>query len=268
MSILQKKITVTADDFGLSENINKAIIELCREGIISKVSVMSNVPDFEKAIFELKESCSNTSYSIHLNLTDGSPILNPKEVSSLLNSKQEFYGGKHYLVATLISLGVMKKIEIEKEWDAQICKAQSCGLNLVELNSHGHLHLHPMLRDVISRLLIRYNIPKVRLIKNTSSLKGKIYELLSFLLKKHLSNQLPNSYSNKITLGVGSEGKLKPESIINKIRQFSSREMEIITHPGLLGCPFHKAWGWEVTSSDYATLKNSSLKSCLAEHND
>lgn len=252
------KIEITVDDFGLSQEINEATCALCTKGVISKVSILTNTPNIEEGIVELKKSSKFIKYAIHLNLTDGAPLTPPHTVPSLVNNKKKFFGGKHYLIATLLSIGKIRPKEVLIEWEEQIKKALSFDIKIQELNSHGHLHLHPALHYSSIKLAKKYNIPKIRLINTHSTKKGHIYSYLSrSFSKKTLSTADHNIILDDATytLGIGLEGRLQMKNVLSEIETAPNEKYELITHPGLVGCTYQDSWGWKY-NFDYEMLNS------------
>ena len=50
-----KRLIVNADDFGLTEGVNRGIIQAFREGILTSATLMANAPAFEDAVARAKE---------------------------------------------------------------------------------------------------------------------------------------------------------------------------------------------------------------------
>ena len=67
-----KKLIITADEFGQSEDANKAICELFKEGYITNTALMANTDAAEEAIRLAKQNKINAG--IHFNLTEGRPL--------------------------------------------------------------------------------------------------------------------------------------------------------------------------------------------------
>ncbi len=84
-----KKLIVTADDFGMSVAVNKAILEGIEAGLITSTNVMTNMPYFEESI-KLKEY-KKISVGIHFTLSCGYPVSNKEDIPSLVRENGEFY---------------------------------------------------------------------------------------------------------------------------------------------------------------------------------
>src|SRR5436190_22470331 len=84
-----KRLIVNADDFGLTEKVNQAIIEGHLKGIITSTSLLANGVAFESAV-RLAQLHPKLGVGVHLNLTDGSPVSAPARIPSLVTDKGVF----------------------------------------------------------------------------------------------------------------------------------------------------------------------------------
>ena len=109
------RIVVTADDFGLCPEINEAICLLYDRGIVRRTSFMVNTDWFESSVEALR-SRPALEVGVHLNLTDGKPVLPAEEVPTLINGNGRFHGGRHYGVIARILSGRMSQLDIHREW--------------------------------------------------------------------------------------------------------------------------------------------------------
>ena len=89
-----KKLIITADDYGMSEAVNKAIEKGMRAGLITATNVMTNMPYYKAA----KKLMGNdrTSVGLHWVLTCGRPVLPACEIPSLVKPDGEFYSNSEF----------------------------------------------------------------------------------------------------------------------------------------------------------------------------
>src|SRR4029077_13081797 len=66
-------LIINADDFGLSEGINRGIIEGFRAGAITSTSVMVGMPAFGDAV-RLAHDAKTLGIGLHFSLTAGRPL--------------------------------------------------------------------------------------------------------------------------------------------------------------------------------------------------
>src|SRR5437762_11689279 len=78
-----RRLIVNADDFGLTNGINSAILKANLEGIVTSTTLMANGSAFDQAV-SLTASAPSLSIGCHVMLVDGSSLLQPARVATLL----------------------------------------------------------------------------------------------------------------------------------------------------------------------------------------
>lgn len=67
---MTKYAIVNADDFGLSNRVNEAILEAHRNGIVTSTTLMANMPGSRHAV-ELAKRNGSLGVGLHVNLSFG-----------------------------------------------------------------------------------------------------------------------------------------------------------------------------------------------------
>jgi len=141
-----KQLIINADDFGMSYEINEGIKKGINAGIINSVSVMANMPYFDDAVKFLK-SKPEISVGLHFNITEGQPIGQPNEKSTLLREDNSFFHWTNLSYKLLTN-----KCSIEEIRDAlvnQYEKLEKTGLKISHIDSHHHVHLYPSIYKIV-----------------------------------------------------------------------------------------------------------------------
>lgn len=224
-----KQLVVTADDFGYSRNVNKAIIKCFRKGIVTSTSLLANTSYFEESVKLLKQN-KNLDIGIHVNLTEFRPLTRAKTLTGK--------NGK-FIKKTRWFEGYYKnadKKEIEKEIEEQITKTISSGLKIAHLNGHNHIHIFPKVIDAVVKLAKKYKISYIRLPidannKNYSNQKNFLSIISKFSKKarnKILKNKLKttNDFYGILNMHDMDFGKLL--AIISSIKNGTN---ELMVHP-------------------------------------
>lgn len=145
------KLIINADDFGLSESVNRGIVDCYKEGLISSTSIMMNTPYTNQAI-ELAKKHDIKNIGIHLNLTYGKSVLPASEVPSLVDENGTF----HYVCM----LGYYTQyLDAKKELKAQIEKFLATGLKPTHLDHHHYFNEIPNILKAYLELAKEYNLP-------------------------------------------------------------------------------------------------------------
>lgn len=141
-----RRLIVNADDFGLTAGVNRAIVEAHEGGVVSSATLMANGQAFDEAI-GLAQSRPGLGVGCHIVLVDGVPLLDRKQVESLLDGGDRS-GSPHFRdgiakFGALALLGRLSADEIEAEATAQIRKLQGARIEVTHLDSHKHTHVFP-----------------------------------------------------------------------------------------------------------------------------
>lgn len=84
-----KKLIINADDFGMKEEVNRAICELYELGVVSSTSCMTNMPAWPQAAEYLRQH-PEFGAGVHLVFNDGNPVLPAKKVPAIVGNDGQF----------------------------------------------------------------------------------------------------------------------------------------------------------------------------------
>jgi predicted glycoside hydrolase/deacetylase ChbG (UPF0249 family) len=233
-----------ADDFGISQGVNEAILRAHTQGVLNSTSIMITLKYVPQAL-EMAKQMPNLNIGLHANLTNENSVLSQNEIPLLVNENGKFKHG--FVNLAILSLLHPKELknQVKKEIKAQIEKAIACGIKLTHLDSHRHVHMIPAIFKACMELVEEYKIPRLRFvnenpittIKQTS---GKEWVADGGLIKNFVL--ISCAIANKILFGFKSDTYFY--SIINtckitrdKLNSYkvpsSYKNVEIGIHPGL-----------------------------------
>lgn len=150
-----------ADDLGLSQATNQAILKLAADGLLQGTSLLVNGPaatEGANAWRQLAATRSNLELCLHLCLTEGPSSAPPQLIPDLVNSRghlQRTFGW--WLLLSLLPQRHPRRRRLTHqlgvEIDAQIERFQHLrGPGPIALDGHQHIHLVPVvLEAVLSR---------------------------------------------------------------------------------------------------------------------
>lgn len=162
---MQGQLIINIDDFGLSESINQSIEVLAGLGTISATNIMANMP-FAHQVKQLSQKFPNLSYGIHINLTQGKPILPINKIPSLIAPDGNFYPLNTLMKRAL--LGKVDKYDCEKEIYAQVNFIKDLlDEQLDHWNAHQGIHRVEPFFSVASRICQKLSIPSMRSISHS-----------------------------------------------------------------------------------------------------
>lgn len=152
-------LVVNGDDFGYSDAINAAIVRCHVEGILTSATLLVNQSETRSAL-RVARRYPTLGVGWHVNLTEGVPVLPPREVPTLVGRDGQF----RPLGAQLGGLlrGTTRMDEVERELRAQLAILLDSGLRPTHVDGHLHAHAFPRVLPIILRLMTEFRIPALR----------------------------------------------------------------------------------------------------------
>jgi len=162
-----RRLIVNADDFGVTQGVNRAIVEANQHGVVTSATMMASGRAFDDAV-ELARSAAQRGahfgVGCHVMLVDGTPVLPPKQIPSLVepgNGAGQFRTTfNRFALATLG--GRLRAIEIEAEAEAQIARIEQAGIAVSHIDTHKHAHMFAAVLCPILRAAKAHGISAVR----------------------------------------------------------------------------------------------------------
>jgi chitin disaccharide deacetylase len=136
-----RRLIINADDFGLSEAVNRGIREAHAACTVTSASLLVNTPGFIDAV-QAARQMPNLGVGLHLNLTVGPPVSPPDAVPSLCDRRTGKFRGLSHLVARALARRVVAA-EVARECTAQLERLSGTGLRITHLDGHQHAHVLP-----------------------------------------------------------------------------------------------------------------------------
>jgi len=142
-------LIVNADDFGINAGTNAAVRELAAVGAISSTSIMVNMP-LVGEIRDIVAANPALGVGLHVNLSQGGPLLDPETVPTLVDGSGRFH--RPPVLARRALTGRVALDEVRREVTAQIQRARELvGDRLDHWDSHQGTHrFEPLAGAVIA----------------------------------------------------------------------------------------------------------------------
>ena len=156
-----RRLIVNADDFGLTEGVNRSVLELAAAGALTSATLMATGDSFDQAVAD-SQGRQNPGIGCHVVLVDGHPASESGQIPSLLTDVSRFRPTLGNFVRDLL-LGRIREREIESEACAQIRRLQRAGIAVTHVDTHKHTHMFPA---VLRPLLLAARQCGVRAIRN------------------------------------------------------------------------------------------------------
>lgn len=217
-----KKFILNADDFGMSKEHNKAVLDGYNNGFLTSASLCANGNAFSAAVNDILPECPGLGVGIHLNVIEGKSLTKSK----FLTDKNDNFN-KGYLFFIINSHKKAFLNEIEQEFRAQIELVNKYA-KPDHIDSHVHVHAVPEIFKLTCRLAKEYGIPYIRTQHEQmyfvpSSKKHlriayfiniiKIILLNTFTIINKKTLQKHNLKTNDYILGIGYTGMMDSSTV-------------------------------------------------------
>ncbi len=270
-------LILTADDFGLSEALNGAVLLAHRQGLLTCASLMAGAPAAAQALAQARELPS-LCLGVHLTLVQGRAVLPATSIPGLVDAGGNFSphpvaaGWRFFFQPQLLP-------QIRAEWAAQIEAALSSGVRLWFLNGHLNLHLHPRLLPLAVALAQEYQIPCLRLCREDwrttlacapdrpfpKIAQGLIFQWLSRRARRLL--EAARLKYNDHLFGLTNDGRMTTAHLLALVPRLQPGVTEIYSHPALFPDPELVRWGFAYRrQEEWAALLDPALRAALRAH--
>ncbi len=271
---MANKIIINADDFGLCEGANRAVVKAHTEGLLTSATMMTNTDASEQAV-QLAKSLPTLGVGLHLNLTEGKPLSKSGPAKCLAGPDGNFAAGPERLFfLSLISPRIRHAVELEA--DAQLRWMLDKGLKPTHIDSHKHVHTIPPIFRIVSRLAQKYGIAAIRWPMEAQKFspahwpppdpKGLARSRTITALARINRLQNPRFFKTDAFLGIAHTGRIDPSFLASACRRNSARVTEIMTHPAFPeGLDPAKTRLLDQRQAELEALCDQQTKSCFEE---
>jgi hopanoid biosynthesis associated protein HpnK len=264
------RLIVHADDFGLSEGVNRAVLAAHENGIVTSTSIMAGGDAFEHAA-GLAARCPTLDVGVHLTLTEQRPVA--KSVPSLVGADGQFAPHATQF-ATRYLRGAVALADVRTELDAQIRRAREHGVQPTHLDGHQHVHVLPGIARVVADLAREHGIRAVRV----PAERPRGYMLKDFASLQRLAEQLalgvlsalaPLAQLRRVDRFVGFYfgGRLNEQNLRTVLEHLPMRKtVELMCHPGVED-PGSRYGHWNYAwAAETAALTSPGIRELIGAH--
>jgi hopanoid biosynthesis associated protein HpnK len=239
------RLIVNADDFGLSEEVNEAIIRAYKEGVLTSASLMVTGAAFDGAVKLAREN-PGLAIGIHLVTVVGRSVLPHKEIPSLVDKRGNF-SNNPTAAGLKYFFSPQSRRELKKEIAAQFEKFNSTGLRLSHIDGHLHLHVHPVIFNAALKQAIKYGARRMRVPEEEKNLalafdrrnasQKTAHSLLFGSLARYMKRRLK---ANGFTVpervyGNLQSGRMDERYFLYALDNLGASTSEIYFHPAVYG---------------------------------
>jgi predicted glycoside hydrolase/deacetylase ChbG (UPF0249 family) len=139
---MAKEVVFVADDFGMSAQVNDAIVHAHTLGRLDGAALMMGQPATDEAV-TLARAHPRLQVGWHLHLTDSIPTTTDRWPWGSSPARAG------WAIGLLPSAQRLMEREIARQWEL----FQATGLTCAFINSHHHLHAHPFVARTMRRVV-------------------------------------------------------------------------------------------------------------------
>lgn len=262
-----KKFILNADDFGMSNAFNKAVLDGYHSGFLTSASICANGKEFDAAVNEIIPECTNLGIGVHLNIIEGNSLQNNEKFNSGYLKLMHLANNPSFLEQT------------EKEFRLQIEKVLQ-HTKVDHIDSHVHVHAIPKIFELTCKLAKEYEIKQLRtqfehfylipdLIKHINIKYPpnilKVILLNSFTLKNKELIKKYELQTNDYIIGVGYTGMMDDKTILHGLSAIKENvkedvQKDLIVEALIHPCNFLKDMPKNQHQTEFMITQNMDLK--------
>ncbi|MDF7673569.1 hopanoid biosynthesis-associated protein HpnK [Acetobacteraceae bacterium ESL0709] len=229
----QRRVIISADDFGMSQEVNEAIEQANRQGILTTASLMVAGPALEDALRRARR-LPHLRLGLHLVVIEGDSLLKDPHITD----RQGWFGRNQLELGVSYFFSPSKRAALKKEIEAQFRAFAATGHTLDHANAHKHMHLHPTIGSLLIRTGLDYGLKAVRTpmepafpLQARLSLGDEALEQWTRVLRHQIKRA--GMKTNDYCFGLRWSGHMTPERVATLIPRLPQGNSEIYFHPAL-----------------------------------
>lgn len=265
-----RRLIVSADDFGASIEVNRAVEAAHRSGCLSCASLMVGAPAAADAVARAR-AMPGLGVGLHLVLVEGTPVLPPEMLGHLVGADGRFRTDMARLGATIFFVPEARR-QLRAEIEAQFAAFAATGLALDHVNAHKHFHLHPTIAGLVIEIGKRYSMRGVRAPIEPVSVLNAI-EPTRHNLTMRIADGWARSLRARLrrqglrvpdqVFGLAWSGAMTAERFARVIASLPPGTSEIYTHPATANAYAGSAPGYRYTD-ELAALTDPGVLDAIA----
>jgi chitin disaccharide deacetylase len=232
-----RRLTVTADDFGLSESVNTAVELAHLHGTLNAASLMVAGPAAEDAVRRAR-ALPSLAVGLHLVVIDGPAMLPASAIPDLVDASGHFPSdqlrlGINYFFRPRV------RLQLAAEIRAQFAAFAATGLKLDHVDAHKHMHLHPTVGRLVLDIGREFGLPRLRIPAEPPSVLARcgtpptlaaraLFAWTGFLRGQARRRRVA---TNDHCFGISWTGHMTKERLVTLLRNLPGGSSEIYLHP-------------------------------------
>ncbi len=240
------RILFNCDDFGKTAEVNAAVLQAHREGVLRSASLMVTGGALDAAV-DIAKANPSLKVGLHLALSDATPVLPREQIPDLTDSDGRFFSDPA-VMGMRMAFCWRTRAQAAMEIVAQFERFITTGLKPAHVDGHHHLHMHPFVFRECVQWSERLGFARIRVVREAAGLlpprrdgslfAAKFVRHLTFLaLAAGCERFLVSSRLEKLdgVLGLWETGRMSEEYLLEAIPQLPPGDWEIYNHVGAEG---------------------------------
>jgi predicted glycoside hydrolase/deacetylase ChbG (UPF0249 family) len=241
-------LIVSADDFGLTAGVCRAVLRGHREGVVTAASLLAVGRSFELAARMLADH-PGLDAGAHLAIVgEDPPLLTAREIPTLVDRT----GSLPLSYRTVVARGATGRLDpddVRREFSAQLDRIAGAGVTVSHLDTHQHTHLWPAVAAVVAELAVERGVRGVRTPRSARLLPvGAPVNLLSARLRRRIA--AAGLVTTTTYAGLDEAGAMDAAAFRSAVTAQTGAlpatggSVEINAHPGEAGDPDLDRFDW------------------------
>lgn len=232
-----KRVTFSADDFGLSIGVNEAIERAHRDGILDAASLMVAAPAAADAVRRARV-LPNLRVGLHLVVIEGAAVLPSADIPDLVDAAGQFPSDQLGLGIRYFFRPRVRR-QLAAEIRAQYEAFAATGLTLDHANAHKHMHLHPTVGRMLLAIGREFGLPSIRVPAESPAVMARCGTPVGFgdrvlyawtRLLRHQARSASVA-TNDHCFGLAWSGHMTTERVRTLLGHLPEGDSEIYFHP-------------------------------------
>uniref|UniRef100_UPI0035CBD9A2 hopanoid biosynthesis-associated protein HpnK n=1 Tax=uncultured Sphingomonas sp. TaxID=158754 RepID=UPI0035CBD9A2 len=255
-----KTVVITADDFGVSPQVNMAVEQAHRKGVLTVTSLMVTGVAATDAV-ERARRTPTLGVGLHVALAETPPALPPSEIPDLVDASGAFRIESLPVALKLVGLKSVRR-QLEAEIEAQFALFEATGLPLDHVNTHKHMHLHPVIVGILLEVGLRRGMTAMRAPIEDRTTLAKVEPVTGFDIARPFARLVQAAARKRgvkvpdRVFGLAWSGAMHAERLRGVLEHLPEGVSEIYLHPATGPYPL-SAPGYQYTEELAALLDPS-----------
>jgi hopanoid biosynthesis associated protein HpnK len=226
-----RTLITVADDFGLSPAINEAVEQAAAQGMLTSASLMVAAPAAADAVRRAHALGAKLRVGLHLVVIEGQAMLSAATIPDLVDRHGEFPSDQLRMGIDYAFRPRVRR-QLAAEIRAQFEAFAATGLQLDHANAHKHMHLHPVVGQLMLSIGREFGLRAVRVPTEAGrprTLGDRALQAWTRVLRHQARNA--GMLTNDQVAGLHDSGRMTPELVQALVDALPPGLTEMYFHP-------------------------------------